>query len=104
MSDWKKFSVFPHWEEQFNLLSDDRDKQKELALAIIEYGATATEPFFKDKLLAMAFAGVRNDIDNSRASSNSNKGGRPKKSDSKTGVSEDEKPPTEGGVFEDGND
>ena len=110
--NWKyKFSIFPHFEDVFVELS--RDEQKELSLAIMEFGAAGIEPEFGSKDLRIAFAGVRDAITNSVQQSNRNKGGRPKKHPEKTSavdeknmVDEEEKQPfqnSETGVFNDEN-
>lgn len=81
--NWKnKFSIFPHFEDVFVELS--RDEQKELSLAILEFGAAGIEPEFDSKDLRIAFAGVRDAITNSVQQSNKNKGGRPKNTKKKT--------------------
>ena len=61
----------------------------ELCWAIIQYGTNGVEPEFDDWALSAVFESLREDIDNSLAARNKNKGGRPRK-DSKveTGVSE----------------
>lgn len=86
---WKyKFSIFPHFEDTFIELS--HEEKKDLALAILEYGAAGIEPEFDNRYLRVAFAGLRDAIDNSVDQSNKNKGGRPKKGQEKT-QEEDEK-------------
>lgn len=59
------------------------DAQDEFAVAIVRYGAFGEEPRFTNPILVPVFIAVREDVDNSlnkRAATN--KGGRPKKSDS----------------------
>lgn len=76
----------------------------ELCWAIVQYGTNGVEPEFTDWALSAVFESLREDIDNSLAARNKNKGGRPPKarkpetgvSDSsetaETGVSEPENP------------
>lgn len=62
----------------------------ELCWAIIQYGTNGIEPEFADWALSAVFESLREDIDNSLAARNKNKGGRPRKdSKAETGVSED---------------
>lgn len=62
----------------------------ELCWAIIQYGTNGIEPEFADWALSAVFESLREDIDNSLAARNKNKGGRPPKSSkAETGVSED---------------
>lgn len=65
----------------------------ELCWAIIQYGTNGIEPEFSDWALSAVFESLREDIDNSLAARNKNKGGRPRKdSKGETGVSEPENP------------
>lgn len=75
----------------------------ELCWAIIQYGTNGIEPEFADWALSAVFESLREDIDNSLAARNKNKGGRPPKSSkAETGVSEDAET-SETGVSENGN-
>lgn len=75
----------------------------ELCWAIIQYGTNGIEPEFADWALSAVFESLREDIDNSLAARNKNKGGRPPKSSkAETGVSEDTET-SETGVSENGN-
>ena len=75
----------------------------ELCWAIIQYGTNGVEPEFTDWALSAVFESLREDIDNSLAARNKNKGGRPRKGGKReTGVS-DSTETTETGVSENGN-
>ena len=75
----------------------------ELCWAIIQYGTNGVEPEFDDWALSAVFESLREDIDNSLAARNKNKGGRPRKGTKpETGVS-DSCETTETGVSENGN-
>lgn len=75
----------------------------ELCWAIIQYGTNGVEPEFDDWALSAVFESLREDIDNSLAARNKNKGGRPRKGDKReTGVS-DSSETTETGVSENQN-
>ena len=72
----------------------------ELCWAIIQYGTNGVEPEFTDWALSAVFESLREDIDNSLAARNKNKGGRPRKcAKAETGVS-DSCETTETGVSE----
>ena len=61
----------------------------ELCWAIIQYGTNGVEPEFTDWALSAVFESLREDIDNSLAARNKNKGGRPRKGCKReTGVSD----------------
>lgn len=61
----------------------------ELCWAIIQYGTNGVEPEFTDWALSAVFESLREDIDNSLAARNKNKGGRPRKGGKReTGVSD----------------
>lgn len=61
----------------------------ELCWAIIQYGTNGVEPEFDDWALSAVFESLREDIDNSLAARNKNKGGRPRKGGKReTGVSD----------------
>ena len=72
--------------------------------ALVQYGTNGIEPDFGDDwFLDTIFTGLRNDIDNSIAARNKNKGGRPRKdAKAETGVSERTET-SETGVSENGN-
>ena len=75
----------------------------ELCWAIIQYGTNGVEPEFTDWALSAVFESLREDIDNSLAARNKNKGGRPRKGGKReTGVS-DSTETAETGVSENGN-
>lgn len=75
----------------------------ELCWAIIQYGTNGVEPEFTDWALSAVFESLREDIDNSLAARNKNKGGRPRKGGKReTGVS-DSCETAETGVSENGN-
>lgn len=75
----------------------------ELCWAIIQYGTNGVEPEFTDWALSAVFESLREDIDNSLAARNKNKGGRPRKGGKReTGVS-DSQETAETGVSENGN-
>ena len=72
--------------------------------SLVQYGTNGIEPDFGDDwFLDTIFTGLRNDIDNSIAARNKNKGGRPRKdAKAETGVSECTET-SETGVSENGN-
>ena len=75
----------------------------ELCWAIIQYGTNGVEPEFDDWALSAVFESLREDIDNSLAARNKNKGGRPRKGGKReTGVS-DSQEAAETGVSENQN-
>ena len=75
----------------------------ELCWAIIQYGTNGVEPEFDDWALSAVFESLREDIDNSLAARNKNKGGRPRKGGKReTGVS-DSQETSETGVSENQN-
>lgn len=75
----------------------------ELCWAIIQYGTNGVEPEFDDWALSAVFESLREDIDNSLAARNKNKGGRPRKGGKReTGVS-DSQETAETGVSENQN-
>ena len=74
---YRKFSWFPKFTAALDYLSTD--EARELAFAMVEYGAKGEEPIFEKPYLMAIFESVREDIDNSVAQCNNNKGGRPRK-------------------------
>ena len=75
----------------------------ELCWAIIQYGTNGVEPEFDDWALSAVFESLREDIDNSLAARNKNKGGRPPKARKVETVVFDNCETTETGVSENGN-
>lgn len=75
----------------------------ELCWAIIQYGTNGVEPEFTDWALSAVFESLREDIDNSLAARNKNKGGRPPKARKAETVVSDSCETTETGVSENGN-
>lgn len=74
---YRKFSWFPKFTAALDYLAID--EARELAFAMVEYGAKGEEPIFEKPYLMAIFESVREDIDNSAAQCNNNKGGRPRK-------------------------
>lgn len=93
-----KFTWFPKLTNALKCVPDG--PRGELCWAIIQYGTNGVEPEFDNWALRAVFEGLREDIDNSIAARNKNKGGRPRKgSKAETGVSGDTET-TETGVSE----
>lgn len=81
-----KFSWFPKMTATLERVPEGQ--RGELCWAIIQYGTNGVEPEFGD-LRDAVFESLREDIDNSIAARNKNKGGRPRKdAKAETGVSE----------------
>ena len=96
-----KFTWFPKLTAALECVPEG--PRGELCWAIIQYGTNGIEPEFSDWALSAVFESLREDIDNSLAARNKNKGGRPRKdSKGETGVSEDTET-SETGVSENGN-
>lgn len=74
---YRKFSWFPKFTAVLEYLATD--EARDLAFAMVEYGAKGEEPTFEKPYLMAIFESVREDIDNSVAQCNNNKGGRPRK-------------------------
>ena len=95
-----KFTWFPKMTATLERVPEGQ--RGELCWAIIQYGTNGVEPEFGD-LRDAVFESLREDIDNSIAARNKNKGGRPRKdAKAETGVSEGTET-TETGVSENGN-
>lgn len=95
-----KFTWFPKMTATLERVPEGQ--RGELCWAIIQYGTNGVEPEFGD-LRDAVFESLREDIDNSIAARNKNKGGRPRKdAKSETGVS-DGTETSETGVSENGN-
>ena len=81
-----KFTWFPKLTATLERVPDGQ--RGELCWAIIQYGTNGVEPEFDDWALSAVFESLREDIDNSIAARNKNKGGRPRKGGKReTGVS-----------------
>lgn len=81
-----KFTWFPKMTATIERVPEGQ--RGELCWAIIQYGTNGVEPEFGD-LRDAVFESLREDIDNSIAARNKNKGGRPRKdAKAETGVSE----------------
>lgn len=72
-----KFTWFPKLTAALERVPDG--PRGELCWAIIQYGTNGIEPEFADWALSAVFESLREDIDNSLAARNKNKGGRPRK-------------------------
>lgn len=95
-----KFTWFPKMTATLERVPEGQ--RGELCWAIIRYGTNGVEPEFGD-LRDAVFESLREDIDNSIAARNKNKGGRPRKdAKAETGVSEGTET-SETGVSENGN-
>lgn len=95
-----KFTWFPKMTATLGRVPEGQ--RGELCWAIIQYGTNGVEPEFGD-LRDAVFESLREDIDNSIAARNKNKGGRPRKdAKAETGVSEGAET-SETGVSENGN-
>lgn len=79
-----KFTWFPKFTDVFNSLGSDAEKC-ELAMALINYGTYRTEPKLENPICKTLFLAMHDDIDNSVNARHNNKGGRPKKGQSKNG-------------------
>lgn len=73
----RKFTWFPKLTRA--LEATPSEFKEEYMMAILHYGTYGIEPEFSQPLLAVAFEGIREDIDNSVNARANNKGGRPKK-------------------------
>lgn len=96
-----KFTWFPKLTDTLKELAVDfPDLVGEFALAVTAYGTYGTEPDFTNVALKYAFMGIKEDIDNSVAARQQNKGGRPstRKTPGKTPVSKNETGVTKSGT------
>lgn len=99
-----KFTWFPKLTASLKCVPDG--PRGELCWAIIQYGTDGIEPEFTDWALSAIFESLREDIDNSIAARNKNKGGRPPKSGKpEAGASSEQETPEnpETGVSENKN-
>lgn len=98
----RKFTWFPTLTKSLGTMPEG--PRSKVMWALIQYGTNGIEPDFGDDWqLFTIFTSLRNDVDNSIAARNKNKGGRPRKgSKGETGVSEDTET-AETGVSENGN-
>lgn len=82
-----KFTWFPTLTETLETMPEE--PRSKMLWALVQYGTNGIEPDFGDDwFLDTIFTGLRNDIDNSIAARNKNKGGRPRKdTKAETGVS-----------------
>lgn len=97
-----KFTWFPTLTETLETMPEE--PRSKMLWALVQYGTNGIEPDFGDDwFLDTIFTGLRNDIDNSIAARNENKGGRPRKdTKAETGVS-GRTETAETGVSENGN-